>query len=120
MLCFATLDACATWLVQELPVLQVVWLRFLLHVLLLSALHAPRHGRELVRMRDWRLHALRALMLGSMAALNFWALPDLQRAETGAIQFAVPLLIALLSAGRLGTWLDAQRWLAIVAGFVDG
>lgn len=43
-LCFATLDACAKWLVQELPVLQVVWLRFLFHVLLLSALLAPRYG----------------------------------------------------------------------------
>ena len=116
-LCFATLDACAKWLVQELPVPQVVWLRFLLHVLLLSLLLAPRYGRELVRMRDWRLHALRAAMLGSMTALNFWALQYLQLAETGAIQFSVPLLIALFSAAWLGERLDARRWLAIVAGF---
>jgi drug/metabolite transporter (DMT)-like permease len=116
-LCFATLDACAKWLVQELPVLQVVWLRFLLHVLLLSALLAPRYGRELVRVRDWKLQLLRAAMLGSMTALNFWALQYLQLAETGAIQFSVPLLIALFSAWWLGERLDARRWLAIVAGF---
>jgi drug/metabolite transporter (DMT)-like permease len=116
-MCFATLDACAKWLVQELPVPQVVWLRFLFHVLLLSALLAPRYGRELVRVRDWKLQGLRALMLGTMTALNFWALQYLQLAETGAIQFSVPLLIALLSAWFLGERLDARRWLAIVAGF---
>ena len=117
-LCFATLDACAKWLVQELPVLQVVWLRFLFHVLLASALLAPRYGRELVRVRNWKLQGLRALILGSMTALNFWALQYLQLAETGAIQFSVPLLIALLSAWWLGEHLDARRWLAIVLGFV--
>jgi len=117
-LCFATLDACAKWLVQELPVLQVVWLRFVFHVLLLSALLAPRYGLELVRVRDWKLQALRAAMLGSMTALNFWALQYLQLAETGAIQFSVPLLIALFSAWCLSERLDARRWLAIVAGFV--
>ena len=117
-LCFATLDACAKWLVQDLPVLQVVWLRFLFHVLLASALLAPRYGRELVRVRNWKLQGLRALILGSMTALNFWALQYLQLAETGAIQFSVPLLIALLSAWWLGEHLDARRWLAIVLGFV--
>ena len=117
-LCFATLDACAKWLVQELPVMQVVWLRFLFHVLLLSALLAPRYGVELVRVRDWKLQALRAGMLGTMTALNFWALQYLQLAETGAIQFSVPLLIALLSAWWLGEHLDARRWLAVVVGFI--
>jgi drug/metabolite transporter (DMT)-like permease len=116
-LCFATLDTCAKWLVQSLPVLQVVWLRFVFHVLLASALLAPRYRRELVRVRDWRLQALRSAMMASMTALNFWALQYLQLAETGAIQFSVPLLIALFSAWLLGEHLDAKRWLAIVAGF---
>ena len=117
-LCFATLDTCAKWLVQFLPVLQVVWLRFVFHLLLSSALLAPRYGRELVRVRNWKLQALRAAMLGSMTALNFWALQYLQLAETGAIQFSVPLLIALFSAWWLGERLDARRWLAIVVGFL--
>jgi len=117
-LCFATLDTCAKWLVQFLPVLQVAWLHFVFHLLLSSALLAPRYGRELVRVHNWRLQALRALMMASMTALNFWALQYLQLAETGAIQFSVPLLIALFSAWWLGERLDTRRWLAIVAGFL--
>jgi drug/metabolite transporter (DMT)-like permease len=52
-----------------------------------------------------------------MTALNFWALQYLQLAETGAIQFSVPILIALFAAPLLKERLDAARWIAIVAGF---
>jgi drug/metabolite transporter (DMT)-like permease len=116
-LLFATLDASAKWLVLSLPALQVVWLRFLTHVIITSALLAPSYGWELVRVRNWKLQGLRAAMLGTMTACNFVALQYLQLAETGAMQFSVPLLIALLSAWWLGERLDARRWIAIAVGF---
>jgi drug/metabolite transporter (DMT)-like permease len=116
-LCFATLDACAKWLVASLPVFEVVWLRFATHSVLMSVLLAPVYGVELVRMRSIPLQLLRAAMLGAMTALNFWALQYLQLAETGAIQFSVPVMIALISAWRLKERPDLRRWIAIVAGF---
>jgi drug/metabolite transporter (DMT)-like permease len=116
-LLFATLDATAKWLVQSVPVFQVVWMRFLTHAVLTTLLLAPLYGREMFRIHNPRLQLLRAGMLGLMTALNFWALQYLQLAETGAIQFSVPLLIALLSAWWLHEHLDARRWLAIVVGF---
>lgn len=116
-LCFSVLDASAKWLVQSLPVMQVVWLRFVSHVMLMALILAPRHGRTMVRMRSPKLQALRGAMLASMTALNFFALQYLQLAETGAIQFSVPILIALLSAWWLHEKLDARRWVAIVGGF---
>ena len=45
-LCFATLEASAKWLIQSVPVLEVVWLRFLFHSFLTSALLAPVYGRD--------------------------------------------------------------------------
>jgi drug/metabolite transporter (DMT)-like permease len=116
-LSFAALDAAAKWLVQSLPVIEVVWLRFATHVLVMAAILAPTRGRALVRVHSLRLQALRALMLASMTGLNFWALQYLQLAETGALQFSVPILIALLSAWFLGERLDARRWVAVVCGF---
>jgi drug/metabolite transporter (DMT)-like permease len=83
-----------------------------------AALLTPLHGAAIWRMASPKLHGLRAAMLASMTALNFWALQYLQLAETGAIQFSVPLLIALLSAWWLRERLDARRWIAIVLGFV--
>ena len=117
-LMFAVLDASAKWLVVSLPVLQVVWMRFLLHSVFSIVVFAPSVGSDLLRWRHPRLQLLRGLMLGSMTALNFWALQYLQLAETGAMQFSVPIMIALFSAWWLGERLDVKRWLAIFSGFV--
>lgn len=116
-LCFAALDACAKWLVQSLPVAEVVWLRFATHVLIMAGWLLPRHGLALMKLGRPKLHLLRGCMLAAMTALNFWALQYLQLAETGAIQFSVPILIALLSAWWLHERLDARRWVAVVCGF---
>ena len=117
-LCFALLDCGAKWLVQSLPVLQVVWLRFLFHAVFSTALLAPKFGSGLLRTRRPKLQILRAAFLPVMTGLNFWALQYLQLAETGAIQFSVPIIIALIAAPMLGERMDAARWTAISIGFV--
>ena len=116
-LCFSALDTTAKWLVLSLPVFQVVWLRFLTHSLLGLALLAPRYGMRLVRVQQPKLQALRALMLAVLTGLNFWALRYLQLDVTAAIQFSVPIMIALISARWLGERFDARSWIAIVLGF---
>ena len=117
-LCFALLDCGAKWLVKTLPVLQVVWLRFLFHAVLSTALLAPKFGSGILRTRRPKLQILRAAMLATMTGLNFWALQYLQLAETGSIQFSVPIIIALIAAPMLGERMDAARWTAISIGFV--
>jgi drug/metabolite transporter (DMT)-like permease len=115
--CFAVLDGGAKWLVASLPVLMVVWLRFLVHAVLTTLLLAPQLVRGALRPRKPKLQFVRALFLPVMTGLNFWALQYLQLAETGAIQFSVPLIIALLAAPVLGERMDRARWAAIVVGF---
>ena len=116
-LCFAALDSSAKWLVMALPVFQVVWLRFVTHSLLGILMLTPKYGWALYRTGQPRLQLLRALMQAVMTALNFWALQYLQLDVTGAIQFSVPILIAVISAKLLGERLDARRWIAILVGF---
>jgi drug/metabolite transporter (DMT)-like permease len=115
---FAVLDTSAKWLVQSLPVLQVVWLRFVLHTFLTTAIFMPSMGVSLFKINNPRLQLLRGVMLALMTGLNFFALQFLQLAETGAVQFSVPILIALISAWLLHERLDAKRWAAICIGFV--
>jgi drug/metabolite transporter (DMT)-like permease len=114
---FTLLDGSAKWLVQTVPVLMVVWLRFLSHTLLASALLLPMRGRALVRTRHLRWHLLRGLMFIAMTGMNFWALQYLQLTVTTAMFFTVPILVALASAPLLGERLDAKRWAAILIGF---
>lgn len=114
---FALLDGSAKWLVQSLPVIIVVWLRFLTQTLLVSALLFPLRGRALVRTRHLRWHVVRGLMFCAMTGGNFWALQYLQLTVTASIFFTVPILIALMSAPLLGERMDAKRWAAILVGF---
>ena len=114
---FTLLDGSAKWLVQSVPVLVVVWLRFLTHALLASALLFPIRGLALVRTRHLRWHVARGLMFCAMTGINFWALQYLQLTVTASIFFTVPILIALMSAPLLGERMDARRWAAILLGF---
>jgi drug/metabolite transporter (DMT)-like permease len=117
-LMFATLDSSAKWLVLSYPVMQVIWMRFLVHTVLTAVLFGPRVGKNLYRVQNPKLQILRGLMLTCMTAMNFWALQYLQLAETGAIQFSVPIMIALFSVWHLGERQSMSRWVAIAAGFV--
>ena len=115
---FSILDTCAKWLVQSLPLLQVVFLRFLGHTVFTAAVMVPISRMNLLRTRRPWLQLLRAMMLPSMTAMNFWALQYLQLAETGAIMFLAPVVVAFLGVHVLGERLDTGRWIAIVVGFV--
>ena len=114
-LLFSLLDGAAKWLVATLPVIVVVWLRFVTHVIFAGAVLFPVRGLALVRTKHLRWHLLRALMFVAMTGINFWALQYLQLTVTSSIFFSVPIIIALASAPLLGEKLDAGRWIAIVA-----
>jgi drug/metabolite transporter (DMT)-like permease len=116
-LLFSLLDGSAKWLVGSLPVIVVVWLRFVTHVLFAGAVLFPLRGFSLVKTRHLRWHMLRALMFVAMTGINFWALQYLQLTVTSSIFFSVPIMIALASAPLLGEKIDAGRWIAILVGF---
>jgi drug/metabolite transporter (DMT)-like permease len=116
-LLFTLLDGTAKWLVASVPVIVVVWLRFLMHAIFASAVLLPVRGASLVRTSHWRWHLLRALMFVLMTGINFWALQYLQLAITSSIMFIVPIVTALMAAPMLGEKIDRGRWAAIVAGF---
>jgi len=116
-LLFTLLDGSAKWLVGTMPVIMVVWLRFVMHALIAGAVLFPLRGPALIRSKYWRWHAVRALMFVAMTGINFWALQYLQLTVTSSIFFTVPILIALISTLFFGERLDAARWAAILAGF---
>jgi drug/metabolite transporter (DMT)-like permease len=116
-LIFSILDGSAKWLVQSMPVVMVVWLRFLIHVIVAGAVLLPVNGLSLLKTNHLRWHVLRAVMFVAMTGMNFWALQYLQLTVTSSIFFSTPIIIALLSAQLLGEKLDPRRLAAILAGF---
>jgi len=116
-LLFTLLDGSAKWLVKAMPVMMVVWLRFVTHAVFATVLLYPIRKNLLFRTNHLRWHVARALMFILMTGMNFWALQYLQLTVTASIFFTVPIIIALVSARMLNERLEARRWAAILAGF---
>ncbi|WP_291990203.1 DMT family transporter [Candidatus Accumulibacter sp. ACC007] len=118
LLLFAALDATAKHLSVYLAVPLLVWARYLVHLVIMLAAVAPSMGRRLVVTgRPW-LMSLRGLTLVAVTLLGQLALKTLPLAETTALIFVAPLLVALLAAPLLGEKVRLRTWLATIAGFV--
>lgn len=114
---FATVDATVKYLSASFTVPLLVWARFVVHFVIMLALVAPGMGREIiVTTRPW-LMTFRALMLVCSSLLLQLAFRSLPLAETTAIFFITPLLVALLAGPLLGEKLAIGTWLATVVGF---
>src|SRR5258708_12683101 len=114
---FTRLDGSAKWLVGSMPVIMVVWLRFVMHARVGGAVLFPIRGVSVIQSRYLGWDALRALMFVVMTGINFWALQYLQLTVTSSIFFTVPIIIALIGAVFFGERLGRGRWAAILAGF---
>ncbi|HCZ14570.1 MAG TPA: DMT family transporter [Accumulibacter sp.] len=117
LLLFAALDATAKYLSAFLAVPLLVWARYLVHLLIMLVAVAPSMGRRIIATeRPW-LMGLRGLTLVAVTLLGQLALKSMPLAETTALIFVAPLLVALLAAPLLGEQVRLRTWLATVAGF---
>ncbi len=114
---FATLDATAKYLAQRYSVPLLVWVRYGVHCLLMTIFIGPRLGRGLIRTQRPAAVALRGLFLVGCTGFGIAALARMPLAETTAIAFTAPLLVALLAGPLLGERLTPLRWAVVVAGF---
>lgn len=117
-LCFSLLDATAKYLVETVPTFQIVWLRFVSHVMLCFVLFRVWQKPELLKTKRPVLQLVRAFCLLGITIFNFLAVRHLQLAETTAIMFAAPFVITALAGPILGEWAGARRWAAIIVGFM--
>jgi len=117
---FACVDATAKYLVTRahLPLVQVVWMRFLgqfaMIVLAVGLISLPR----LIATRKLGAQLFRSGLLLASTLLNFAALQTLRLDQTLTIQFLAPLMVALAAGPLLGEWVGWRRLLAITTGFI--
>lgn len=115
--CFTAIDSSAKWLVRSLPPMEVVFIRFLGHLLMVLILYLPTYGLNLARSAAPRREIWRAGLLFSGTILNFFAVKFLPLATTSSIFFTVPLWVCALSIPMLGEKVGLRRWAAVVIGF---
>jgi drug/metabolite transporter (DMT)-like permease len=118
VLCFSGIDASAKWLNQSMPSLQTVSLRYLGSFLLALLFLNPATKRGVFRTRRLGLQCARALCLVTATLAGFTAIRYLRISELTTINFASPLIVALLAGPMLGEKIGPRRLVAVLVGFV--
>ena len=117
-LCFTALDTSAKLLVTDgLPPPMAVFARYLVHLLIVSALIFPSQGSHALDTNSPRLEIVRGICLVTSTLLNFIAVLYLPLTLTATIFFMIPIFICALSVPLLGEHVGARRWSAIAVGF---
>ncbi|MGB3556197.1 MAG: DMT family transporter [Jannaschia sp.] len=121
MLGFCTLapmgDALAKILARDLPVLQLVWIRFAIQSVILLPLVVVT-GRSFAMSRlGWQLTGLRTLLHVAGIWLMTTGLTHLPLADAIAIAFVMPFILLLLGHYLLGEEVGRRRLAACAVGF---
>ena len=118
MLLFTGLDTSSKWLSLRLPIVEIVWARYL-GATVIALLSARPWSRPAVLVsRRPGLQLLRSLLLLGSTAFGVIALRSLQLAETATISFLTPIFVALAAGPLLGERVGVARMIAIVVGFI--
>jgi drug/metabolite transporter (DMT)-like permease len=116
--CIISMDASAKLLSSEMPLLMVVWGRYLFNFIFIALFFFRGDPRDLVRTKRFNLQILRSF-LGLSATFTFWgALLFLSLADCVAIVYISPLLVTALSVPLLGEKVGVHRWGAVIMGFI--
>jgi len=114
---FVSLDVTAKYLVASYPVIQVVWARFLVHLILAALILGPRIG-FFARSANLPLQIVRSILLLATTVLFFSGVRLLPLADASAIMFTSPILLSILAIPYLGEWVGPRRWAAIFVAFL--
>lgn len=116
---FSCLDATAKYLANrdQLPVAEIVWLRFLGQTTYMVAIYWAFRLPALLKTVQLKAQLFRSTLMLGTTAFNFLALRHLQLDQTITIVFLTPLVVALLAGPVLGEWVGWRRMVAIIVGF---
>ena len=114
----STLDASAKWLVLAgMPVLMVTLVRYVMHVVLMTAVVLPSQGRAIFKTRSLSRQIVRGLLMVLSTVLFFSVLKRLPLAEATSLNFMAPLFLMAMAPWLLDESHRLHRWLGVLMGF---
>ena len=111
------MNAIAKSLTVDYPLTQVVWARFLGHLVWMSLLFGPFIGAALLRAHRPREMIGRSFVFFASNCVFIAALPHIQLATASALMFTTPLVVVALSAPLLKERVGPWRGAAVIVGF---
>lgn len=114
--CFATLDTTVKYIGAAVPVLVILWFRYLFQAVVMLGWLAHQ---GLGRLRPGRpgFQLLRGSLLLSTSSLSFFGLQYMPVAEFTAVGMLTPVMVTLLAAWLLHERVSRLRWVAVGLGF---
>ena len=115
---FPALNATVKYLGEDYTVWQIIWVRSIMHLVVMVALCAPGYGlvRVFTTTRPLLQLIRSALQVGAMY-LFMSALTVLPLATVTSITFTAAFMVVMLSIPMLGEKVGPRRWLAVLVGF---
>lgn len=117
MLMFSLNDVLGKWLVATYSVGQLMLIRSIAALVVLSPFFWRTGWRRLVDVRRPRLHLLRSALFAIEASAFYFAVAYMPLADTVTYWLAAPIYVAALSPLLLGEKVGWRRWSAILLGF---
>jgi drug/metabolite transporter (DMT)-like permease len=111
-------DSILKWLSAAYPTGQIMCLRGLFVILPVAILVWRSGGLAVLRVQNFRRHALRAACVVAGAFFFITGLRYMPLADAIAITFAGPLFLTALAQPFLGEAVGWRRWTAVLIGFV--
>jgi len=118
LMLFACMDVTNKYLIASFEVPIIAACRYGGNLLLMLALVAPRQGQAMIRTQRTGLVWIRALCLCASTVFVVLAFERMPVAETSAIVFLTPILMALAAAPLLGERIGWKGWAAALLGFL--
>jgi drug/metabolite transporter (DMT)-like permease len=117
VLLFACMDVSTKFLAAHYAIPLIMAVRYIVNLVLMVAVLAPRQGRALFRTQRTGLVIVRGLCLVVASLFLGLALQRMPVAETTAIIFLAPMLVVLVARPLLGETIGFWGWAAVLLGF---
>ena len=111
-------DAIVKWLSGGYPVHQVLFIRCLIGIPILTLIVNRNASLRSLRAPGTGLSITRALIMSSAYLAFSLSIAAMPIADSVAIYFVMPLIVAVLAGPILGERVGVHRWIAIVGGFI--
>ena len=117
MLCISINDLIVKQFSTNYPLHQIIFIRSAIAMLVTLVLVKVEGGFKILKTRQKKLHALRAISIFFCNMIFFSAIATLSLATATALFFVAPIFITLLSIPLLGEKVGIRRLLAVIFGF---
>ena len=117
MCCLPGMDAMAKYLSQTMPVMQIIWFRYLGQFLVVLCILSS-DLKDSVKTENLGIQLLRSGTLFGTTICFFFALNSIDQGQATATFQVAPLIISLLAMLFLGERLSIRKCLGIMVGFI--